>query len=560
MTVTENIIVISQYPIDDISRGRIETTVGTDVRYRIVSTRTSSGHPNIFQFFAKITADRIYLFVNDRSLTPLIPVLKVLSLLARSRKRFVISLDFQVVQFGRLDALSYFGEFAIGMLEGVFALLYLATFRLKHGRARPTPIDVDAFSKKHLLYLRPSLWQGKQIGGAISHLRGVVNAMAKLGWQVTIASTDTLSSKYLHKEVTENILDIKLRYILPKELVHLSMNLKMFRVLCKSYKERRNAVLYQRLSLFGVCGMFLSQRLGLPLIIEYNGSEAWIAKNWGSQLALGRFVTWAENLALKTAHVVVTVSDSLRDDLVRRGINPDIIVTYPNGVDLDEFPANTITLGGEHSLRQQFSIPHDAVVATFIGTFGPWHGAEILAMAVKEVLSNTVSDTKPYRQLYALFVGDGVGKTRVEEICKGAIDAGRVVLTGMVAPERVPEILGVSDIVVAPTLPNPDGSPFFGSPTKIFEYMASGRAIVASDVGQVSEILYNSDDRHRMKFRGPGECAYLVESGNVNELADGLRYAIENPKWRMMAGRNARTRVTSKYLWKHHVNAIVKRF
>ncbi len=54
---------------------------------------------------------------------------------------------------------------------------------------------------------------------------------------------------------------------------------------------------------------------------------------------------------------------------------------------------------------------------------------------------------------------------------------------------EAPTYLAISDIVVSPTVPNPDGSPFFGSPTKLFEYMAMGKPIVASDLDQIGEVL-----------------------------------------------------------------------
>ena len=62
--------------------------------------------------------------------------------------------------------------------------------------------------------------------------------------------------------------------------------------------------------------------------------------------------------------------------------------------------------------------------------------------------------------------------------------AGRVMFTGAVAHERVAKLLDACDILVAPHVPLADGSEFFGSPTKIFEYMAMGKGIVASRLGR----------------------------------------------------------------------------
>ena len=59
----------------------------------------------------------------------------------------------------------------------------------------------------------------------------------------------------------------------------------------------------------------------------------------------------------------------------------------------------------------------------------------------------------------------------------------------MVERERALELLACSDVCVSPHVPNPDGTPFFGSPTKLFEYMGLGKAIVASDLDQIGEVI-----------------------------------------------------------------------
>ncbi len=88
---------------------------------------------------------------------------------------------------------------------------------------------------------------------------------------------------------------------------------------------------------------------------------------------------------------------------------------------------------------------------------------------------------------------------------KRVIDAAgfteAVIFTGLVAQEEGPSYLAACDILVSPHVPNADGTPFFGSPTKLFEYMAMGRGIVASDLDQIGEVL-----RH-------GETAWLVPPG-----------------------------------------------
>src|SRR5262249_26044296 len=86
----------------------------------------------------------------------------------------------------------------------------------------------------------------------------------------------------------------------------------------------------------------------------------------------------------------------------------------------------------------------------------------------------------------------------------------------------------------------PDGSPYFGSPTKLFEYLAMERPVVASRLGQIQEILAD------------GESALLVEPGNAQALGAAIRRLAEDAPLRERLGRNARAMVTAKYTWRHN--------
>ena len=103
----------------------------------------------------------------------------------------------------------------------------------------------------------------------------------------------------------------------------------------------------------------------------------------------------------------------------------------------------------------------------------------------------------------------------VEKQLENEVAVGRVIFTGAVGHGRVPRLLDACDILVAPHVPLADGSEFFGSPTKIFEYMAMGKGIVASRLGQIGEVLVD------------GETALLVEPGNVEELREAIVKLIE---------------------------------
>src|SRR2546428_13866762 len=99
---------------------------------------------------------------------------------------------------------------------------------------------------------------------------------------------------------------------------------------------------------------------------------------------------------------------------------------------------------------------------------------------------------------------------RVAQMLRNGGAKHRAILAGAGADERVPPLLDACDVLVSPHVPLEDGSEFFGSPTKLFEYMATGKAIIASRLGQIGEVLTDE------------ESALLVEPGNAHQLSEAI--------------------------------------
>ena len=383
--------------------------------------------------------------------------------------------------------------------------------------------------RPRVIYLRSTPGPGTQAGGAASHIKGVVEALTDLGADVEIISNDAIAG-----------FDTAKLTIIPPEtagatraLFDIHNNLVFTRAAVPLIERAAPDFIYQRYARFSWAGVVAARRVRRPLFLEYNGSEVWVGRHWdhvGSLDLLERY----ERLNLRAAARIFVVSDVERRNLEARGVPAEKIVVNPNGVDAERFRPG---VGGD-SLRKELGIGEREVVAGFVGTFGPWHGVVQLAEAIKRVSSDA----------RFLLVGSGSLYGEVQRILQAETESGRVIFTGTVAHERVPQLLDACDILVSPHVPLADNSDFFGSPTKVFEYMAMGKGIVASRLGQIGEVL-EAD-----------ETALLVEPGNVDELANAIVKLIDSPALRARLGAHSREVALRKHTWQHNARRVLETF
>jgi len=381
-----------------------------------------------------------------------------------------------------------------------------------------------------VVYLRATPGPGTQAGGAASHIKGVVDALRALGAELEIISNDAIAGISARDE----------RFtVIPPEtiggtraLFDIHNNLVFTRAAVPLIHQANPDFVYQRYARFSWAGVAASVRTGRPLFLEYNGSEVWVGRHWdrvGSLKLLERY----EALNLEAAARIFVVSEVERRNLETRGIPAAKIVLNPNAVDVQLFQPDV----GGAEVRRQLGIGQTELLAGFVGTFGPWHGVVQLAQAIKSLPENL-----PVR---FVLVGSGSLHGEVERLLSGERARKKVIFTGAVAHDRVPALLDACDILVAPHVPLADGSDFFGSPTKIFEYMAMGKAIIASRLGQIGEVLVDH------------ETALLVEPGHIDALRAAIMNLVGSSDLRAQLGANARAAAVREHTWTHNAQRVL---
>jgi ubiquinone/menaquinone biosynthesis C-methylase UbiE len=135
----------------------------------------------------------------------------------------------------------------------------------------------------------------------------------------------------------------------------------------------------------------------------------------------------------------------------------------------------------------------------------------------------------------------------------------RVRLAGRVPQSEGARLLKACDIFVSPHNSHMVDSKFFGSPTKIFEYMAMGGGIVASDLEQIGQILSPAlrlSDLEKTDLNVRNERSVLCQPGDVDGFVNAVVELAKRPAlWRLLGG-NARAAVEQQYSWERHVGRL----
>jgi glycosyltransferase involved in cell wall biosynthesis len=397
--------------------------------------------------------------------------------------------------------------------------------------------DAGPVTAGRTLYLRTDPPTGLRSGGSVGHIAGVLGGLADLDRDPIFVTTEAIAT--VRPTIETHVADGSGAFLDIPELPLFAGTDRLISEARHAVGSRRPSFVYQRYSLGNMTGAVLAREWFVPFALEYNGSEVWIHRNWGRPLKHERLALDIEMANLRCADLVVVVSQVMREELVGRGIDAGRILVNPNGVDPALYSPD---LDGS-ALRAQLGL-EGMLVTGFIGTFGPWHGAETLAAAFGILIARRPDLRERVR---LLMIGDGARLDATRQAIRAGDVEAETVFVGRTDQADGPAYLAACDILASPHVPNPDGTRFFGSPTKLFEYMAMGKAIVASRLEQIGEVL--EDDR----------TAALVEPGNAAELARALEALVDDPERRARLGAGAREAAVANHTWLDHTRRILDR-
>lgn len=227
---------------------------------------------------------------------------------------------------------------------------------------------------------------------------------------------------------------------------------------------------------------------------------------------------------------IVAISKAIKTDLVILGYNPDKILIAHDGVDLDEFDIDI----SKEEARKKIGLPLDKIIVMYTGHLFEWKGADVLLEAAR-----FAGNIRIEQSLFVFVGGMAYDIKKFREKSKGAEN---ILILGHRSHKEIPIFLKAADILVLPNSSKEEISSKYTSPLKLFEYMASERPIIASDILSIREVL---DDNN----------SYLFKADDPESLAKVLGLAIKNEENAKIKANMALDKVKS-FTWQKRANKI----
>jgi glycosyltransferase involved in cell wall biosynthesis len=232
----------------------------------------------------------------------------------------------------------------------------------------------------------------------------------------------------------------------------------------------------------------------------------------------------------------ITVTQHMADDLIANGAPAERVTVAPDGIRAARFA----TMPTQAEARAALNLPQDAFI---IGYMGRLHTLN-MSKGVDDVVSAIAR--QPERPLHLMLVGgpDEMVEAYRMQWANLGLPAARFHALGQIAAADVPRALAAFDVPVMP-FPWTAHFAYYASPIKLFEYMASGRAIVATDLPSTAEIVTD------------GDTALLVPPSDAEALAGALTRLYEDAALRARLAENARQAVFERYTWEARARSIL---
>jgi len=350
-----------------------------------------------------------------------------------------------------------------------------------------------------------------------NHLLGLFSGLSKLTEVYLFVPTNHKKQNDSH---IKYIMKFKQIGYMGLVLYDVSAFIRLFLFCCKVKVD----AIYHRQSGFNIAPLCVSMIFRIPFFVEVNGllteqskmrSETYnISK---SQLTIAKL---SEKINYRFSKKIIVVAEGIKRGIIKSyHISPEKVIVIQNGADTDLFkPLN------KKEIFADFNFDINCKYVGFVGSFAPWHGLEHLIDSAPLVLSE-------YPDVKYVLIGDGGLKGKIKKKIDDLGLNDNFIFVDRIPHSEVPKYINLFDVCIIfkdKKIP--------GSPLKLAEYMACGKAVIAT----------NSEDFEILKEINAG---ILVNPENPREVCNAIITLIKNDSLRKNMGINARKYIIINRSW-----------
>ncbi len=365
------------------------------------------------------------------------------------------------------------------------------------------------------------------VGGAQENTLDSARGLAAGGWEVTlITGCETGDEGNLLVLSPEPSLRV---IFVPSLLRNLNplRDVMAFFALWKIFRRERFDVVHTHSSKAGILGRFAARCAGVPHVVHtVHGFAIGAYQSTWRNVAFGI----VERLAARCADDLICVAESLMQEAAKLRLRPrGKIVFVPSGFDWDLFAS---ARRNREKVRAAMGITEQELLVTKVARFFPMKGHSQLFERMGTLLQK-------YPLLKFLLVGDGILRGHFESIASERGWSKRVFFTGLVAPSRVADLLGASDILVHTSLRE-------GLARVIPQAFACSLPVVCFDADGARDLVRN------------GVTGFLLSPSDAMGFSSAMSLLIEDSALRRRLGEAGHDLAAARYPLSKMVAALEK--
>ena len=363
------------------------------------------------------------------------------------------------------------------------------------------------------------------IGGLENHVYNLSHELSLRGHQVTVLTSDIKNISFLkidradnpYEKITDNFEVYRFKAY-PPGVPYASAYGIIPSLIKKLMKSKPDIIHIQSYMLIhSDITSILSKMRNIPTILTvHTFGDAPPRPHLGALMQF--YIHTMGKINLKFASKIIVLVPDAVEYISKLGIGKEKICVIPNGIDYNRF----LTMPSPYEFKRDYKIAGKMVL--FVGGLSPRKGIQHLIKAMPKILREN-----PYTTLVIVGVDYGF-LNHLKDLSHELGVGNKVLFTGHVTNERLLESYSACDVFVLP-------SEREGLPTVILEATASGKPVVATNVGGNPYVINN------------GITGFLVEPKNEEQLADSIIKLLLDENFARKMGNNGK-KIARNYDWR----------